>query len=198
MNIRIVNSILFLLLMSLISATWFLRRDFSESNIEILPGMVVSVPFNAFASNTNFPDGKTLQTPGRTSIPREFAPLHYQSTPEDARRAGAELTNPFAAKPQDVLQRGTNLFAVYCQPCHGSGGAGDGKIVQYGFPPPPSLLTEKAVGMKDGQMFHITTFGQNNMPSMASQITRLDRWRVITYVRSLQRQAIAAGQQTTK
>ncbi len=40
--------------------------------------------------------------------------------------------------------------------------------------------------MKDGQLFHVLTYGQNNMPSYASQITRQDRWNVIAYVRSLQ------------
>ncbi len=43
--------------------------------------------------------------------------------------------------------------------------------------------------MKDGQIFHVLTFGQNNMPSYASQLSREDRWNVITYVRSLQKQA---------
>lgn len=196
MNIRTLNILLFLVLVFFIYATRFLRRDFTEPNFVILPGMVVSVPYNAFDPNPNFPDGKTLQTPERTTIPREFPPLHYQATPDDARRAGAELTNPFVANQQDALQGGTRLFAVYCQPCHGVGGTGDGKIVQRGFPPPPSLLGEKALALKDGQMFHIATFGQGNMPSLASQITRSDRWRVITYVRSLQRQATAVSQRT--
>ena len=40
--------------------------------------------------------------------------------------------------------------------------------------------------MKDGQLFHILTHGQNNMASYASQLSREDRWNVIVYVRSLQ------------
>jgi mono/diheme cytochrome c family protein len=43
--------------------------------------------------------------------------------------------------------------------------------------------------MKDGQMFHVLTYGQNNMPSYASQLTEQDRWNVITYVRSIQSSA---------
>lgn len=57
-----------------------------------------------------------------------------------------------------------------------------------GFPPPPSLFAENAVKMKDGQMFHVLSFGQANMASYASQISREDRWKVILYVRSLQAQ----------
>ena len=41
--------------------------------------------------------------------------------------------------------------------------------------------------MKDGQLFHILTYGQNNMPSYASQLSRDDRWNAIIHVRSLQR-----------
>jgi mono/diheme cytochrome c family protein len=62
-------------------------------------------------------------------------------------------------------------------------------VTQRGFPPPPSLLAEHALQMKEGQMFHVLTFGQNNMPSYASQISREDRWNAIAYVRMLQAQA---------
>jgi mono/diheme cytochrome c family protein len=63
---------------------------------------------------------------------------------------------------------------------------------------PPSLLAEHALKMKDGQMFHVLTFGQNNMPSYASQLSREDRWSVIGFVRSLQAQVPATPSATTK
>jgi mono/diheme cytochrome c family protein len=40
--------------------------------------------------------------------------------------------------------------------------------------------------MKDGQLFHVLTYGQNNMPSYASQLSRDDRWNAILYVRTMQ------------
>ena len=58
--------------------------------------------------------------------------------------------------------------------------------------PPASLVAGRALTLKDGQMFHILTYGQNNMASYASQIAREDRWRVILYVRSLQTRAASA------
>src|SRR5205823_12508017 len=70
--------------------------------------------------------------------------------------------------------------------CHGVGGAGNGPVAQRGYPPPPSLLAEHVLKMKDGQLFHVLTYGQNNMPSYASQLSREDRWNVILYVRSMQ------------
>jgi len=97
-----------------------------------------------------------------------------------------ELSNPVKRDSVEELERGAFVFSTFCQPCHGSGGVGDGRIVQHGFPPPPSLLADRAIQMKDGQMFHLLTYGQGNMPSMASQVNTDDRWRVILHIRTLQ------------
>jgi hypothetical protein len=48
------------------------------------------------------------------------------------------------------------------------------------------LREGKSKDMKDGQLFHILTYGQGNMPSYAAQLSQDDRWRVIVHVRSLQ------------
>jgi mono/diheme cytochrome c family protein len=189
-----INIVLLVALIAVVSLTWMLRRDFTERNDEILPGMVESVPYDAFSPNPNFPDGKTLQKPVAGTISRSFTPLPYRATPEDALRAGKELQRPFANEADPEPERGRMMYATYCQPCHGIGGAGDGPVVQRGFPPPSSLLAEKAVKMEDGTMFHIITYGQANMPSLASQMQPLDRWRAIQFVRSLQ----AAQKQTAK
>ncbi len=113
-------------------------------------------------------------------------PLHYGTSEQEAIRAGRELHSPFTGKQQPDLQRGRLIYETYCQVCHGAGGKGDGPAAQRGFPPPPSLLLDHAKNLKDGQIFHIITYGFNNMPSYASQIYRLDRWQVIAYLRKLQ------------
>ncbi len=178
------NLLLLAMLLASSAAHWMLRPDLSRPNMEFAPDMAHGPRYNAFAANPNFADGKTLQHVPDTSIPRGFMPLHYAATPEDAARAGNELTSP-ATGPAG-LKRGEFIFENYCATCHGAGGLGNGPVAQRGFPPPPSLLAEKARKMKDGQLFHVLTYGQNNMPSYASQITRQDRWNVIAYVRSLQ------------
>lgn len=180
------NIALCIAIVVVVALTWMLRRDFTERNLELLPGMVESVPSDAFAPNQNFPDGKTLQAPPPGTIPRSFTPVHYAATPEDAIRAGKELRSPFMQDSVAAIERGRNVFATFCQPCHGAGGLGDGPVVLHGFPPPPSLLAEKAMKLQDGQIFHIITYGQGNMPSLASQIAPLDRWRAVLHVRSLQ------------
>ena len=96
-----------------------------------------------------------------------------------------------AARLQESVQRGAESYAVYCVSCHGATGAGDGTVAKRGFPPPPPLPTGKSVQMKDGQLFHILTYGQGSMSPMAAQLSRDRRWDVINYVRRLQQGAAA-------
>jgi len=93
------------------------------------------------------------------------------------------------------IQRGAQIYGVFCVSCHGAKGAGDGPVTKRGFPPPPPLPTGKSVKMKDGQLFHILSYGQGSMSSMAAQLNRTQRWDVINYVRSLQ-QGAAESQAT--
>ena len=87
------------------------------------------------------------------------------------------------------LARGGDVYRKFCVTCHGPQGAGDGPVTGRGFPPPPSMLTGKSLQMKDGQLFHILTYGQGSMAPLAAQMSRDDRWAVINYVRDLQSKA---------
>ncbi len=91
---------------------------------------------------------------------------------------------------RDSVRRGGDTYRVFCIPCHGPAGGGDGLVAQRGFPPPPSFLTGKSPQMKDGQLFHILTYGQGNMSPMAAQLSPARRWDVINYVRSIQQAAV--------
>jgi mono/diheme cytochrome c family protein len=185
MRHKLVNIALLAVLIALLAVHWALRRDSGVRNFELLPGMVASVPYDAFSRNPNFADGKTLREPVRGTVIRGQMPLHYAATPADAVRAGVELANPLAANGK-VTARGAAVYASFCETCHGPSGKGDGRVAQRGFPTPASLLAPRAVAMADGQMFHVLTYGQGNMPSYAAQISREDRWAAIAYVRTLQ------------
>ena len=172
---------------------WASRRDVRQPNAEFLPDMAHTPRYGAFAANPVFADGKTLQAPPEGTIPRGFMPVRYTASSADAARAGDELSNPFGPRDAAARARGEQVFVTFCAVCHGAGARGDGPVTARGVPPPPSLISGKAATMKDGQLFHIVTFGQKNMASYASQVSREDRWRVILYVRSLQ--TTAAPQQ---
>lgn len=172
------------------------ERDVTRPNYDFLPEaqMVKDVAFDSFAPNPNFSDGVTLRSPPAGTIARGRFPLHYQPTPEDAVRAGQELLNPLSEKDSFWLRRGSVVFANFCEVCHGPTGQGNAPTTQRGFPPPPSLLTERAIRMKDGQMFHVQTYGQGRMPPHAAQLSREDRWSAVLHVRVLQRGDASAGQ----
>jgi mono/diheme cytochrome c family protein len=180
--------VLLVLLAGVLAVAWSVGRDVSQPNYEpLMEGQMGRSPaYDAFAPNPNFADNLTLRLPQPGTIARGQMPLRYQATPIDAVRAGLELHNPFSREDERRRTRGSAVFARFCQVCHGPFGQGDGPITQGGFPPPPSLLADRATRMPDGQMFHVLTFGQGRMPSVAPQLVADDRWCSILYVRQLQ------------
>jgi len=113
-------------------------------------------------------------------------------TPIAAATGKAATSDPeaqFRQRLQASVQRGGDVYQVLCISCHGPQGAGDGPVAKRGFPPPPPLTTGKSAQMKDGQLFHILTYGQGSMAPMAAQLARERRWDVINYVRGMQRAA---------
>ncbi|HNR32861.1 MAG TPA: cytochrome c [Candidatus Hydrogenedentes bacterium] len=193
------NIALFAGIVVTVAMTVSMRRDPTRPNYMFLPEMVYSVAYDAFAPNPVFADGQTLQAPVPGTIARGALPLRYAATPEDALRAGEELANPFALPAGDDaddesrhnLERGDQVYRSFCIPCHGPTGNGDGPVALRGYPPPPSLLAEHAVHMKDGQMFHVLTYGQGNMASYAAQVSPEDRWNAVLHVRAMQQRAAA-------
>ena len=164
----------------------FGRRDISEPHFEVMPDMVHSIPYDAFSANRDALEGRALGPAVPGTIPRGFMPVHYEATKEDAARAGEELNNPFQVTDDEAVGRGQFVFATFCTPCHGGDGMGTGPVVMRGFPAPPPLTGETVVNMKDGQMFHVITYGGENMPPHAAQVSAEDRWKAILHMRVLQ------------
>lgn len=185
MRISAVNAVLLGAIVLLLPLHWILPSDPARRNYEVLPDMARSAAYHSFAPNPNFANGMTLREPVPGTIIRGQMPLHYTASKADAERAGRELVSPFVGD-KNALARGAIVFANFCETCHGPLGKGDGLVAKRGFPAPPSLLAPRALGLKDGQLFHILTYGQANMPSYAAQVDRDDRWCAIEYVRKLQ------------
>jgi len=187
MPLRVINSLLLLIFLATLALNWAVRPERDRPHFEILPEMVRSAAAESFSPSPVFADGKTLQMPAPGTVARGLLPLHYQATPEDGRRAGEDLTNPYSSVDENALQRGASVYVNFCLACHGASRAGDGPVARRGYPPPPA----QPPPIKDGEMFHITTYGRGNMPSHAAQLSRQDRWKVILYIRALQQKAVA-------
>lgn len=160
------------------------ERNPKKTGYELLPDMAHSMPYDAFAPNPVTRDGKTLQLPPPGSIPRGFLPYHYGNTPEEAERAGREVTDPIPVTPAS-LARGKKVYETFCSVCHGDQGKGDGPLIPK-FPNPPSYTSKKVQDYPEGRLFHIITRGSGMMASYASQISPEDRWKVVQYVQTLQ------------
>lgn len=183
------NWLLLVLVAAVLALNWGIEPDPTLRNFEVLPGMVTPVAYESFTANTVLPQGMTMQVPPAGTVPRGRLPLHFAASPEEGVRAGLELENPFSINDPEAVARGEFIFDTYCRACHGATGEGDGPVATRGFPTPASLLAPKARNMADGQIFHVVTFGQGNMPGHASQIEPGDRWRVALWVRQLQEEA---------
>jgi hypothetical protein len=85
-----------------------------------------------------------------------------------------------------VLERGRERFNIYCSPCHGWVGDGQGMIVKRGFSPPPSLHEQRLRDAPAGHFFHVITHGHGAMYSYASRVPPEDRWAIVAYIRALQ------------
>jgi mono/diheme cytochrome c family protein len=193
MNLYRINVGLLVLLVVTLAGAWSLRTDPTRPNWQWMPDMVYSPAYDSFRPNPNFANGQTLQAPPRGTIARGQVVWHSTAAPEDAIRAGQELVAGVNLQDPATIERGAEVYRVFCRMCHGPQGMGDGPVARRGYPPPPPLPAGKSVEMRDGQLFHILTYGQGSMAPYASQISPPDRWNVIAYVRKLQADARPAA-----
>jgi len=91
---------------------------------------------------------------------------------------------PFEITAAD-LDRGQQRFNIYCSPCHGRTGEGNGMVVQRGFRQAANL-PQRAPALPAGQIFDTITNGFGAMLDYKAQIQPEDRWRIVAYLRALQ------------
>ncbi len=138
-----------------------------------------------------FPDGRSARDPVPGTVARGHLELDAhlvrgQAGPAGAGEAGGPATTfPFPVTAA-VVARGRERFDVFCSPCHGRTGDGDGMVVRRGFLPPPTLHSEPMRRHPVGHFFQVITEGYGAMPSYARQIDPRDRWAIVAYVRALQ------------
>ena len=157
-----------------------------ETPIWIKHGMEFQPKLLPYGRTNMFPDGRDMQVPPEGTVATGLLKeddLFY--------RGGADTAH-FGANPMKIdaalLERGQDRFQIYCTPCHGRTGVGNGMVIAHGFPvPPPNFQDDRIVNMPDGQVFHTITYGVRNMPSYGKQIPEEDRWAIVAYLRALQR-----------
>lgn len=100
-----------------------------------------------------------------------------------ARTAALDTPPPVDAA---LLERGRQRYEVFCTPCHGLTGEGDGMIVQRGFPAPPSYHEPRLRAAPARYFVDVMTKGYGVMYSYAARVEPRDRWAIAAYIRALQ------------
>lgn len=181
----------FLPALAALAALPLLNRDYLRRNVSWDGGMMVPVAYQAFDPLPFLPGGQVLQAPPKGTVPRSgLAPFPYGPGKAEAERAGRELTNPFPPT-QENFSRGKLVYERSCAACHGRDGDNNSSvIVARGLLAPSILVSPVVRNLPDGHLFHVATFGgPQKMKGLGDIISREDRWKVVLYIRELQKAA---------
>jgi cytochrome c5 len=100
--------------------------------------------------------------------------------------AARVLTNPLVLNDQ-VLEEGKVLYTSYCAACHGENGQGEGKVAAI-YKGVPAYNKGRVALVSGGHIFHTITHGKGRMWPHGAQINPVDRWKIVHYVQTLQKQ----------
>lgn len=168
--------------------------------VQIIRNMATQEKGKAYRPDTTgvFASGRIAQepVPGTVAIGSIDEDLHLNRGEDEKGQAVQTFPSSLKAAdgtiPDSLADRGKGRYAIYCTPCHGATGAGEGTVGQKaldGGPrllvPPPSFNDERRKGLVAGQIYKAITEGVNagNMPSYAHQISVHDRWAITAYIR---------------
>jgi mono/diheme cytochrome c family protein len=128
------------------------------------------------------------------AVQRAHTAIPSGTAPRGTAARAAALLSPGAPSTPELLDRGRNRFLIFCSPCHGARGRGDGLVVSRGFPAPPSYHQKRLREAPPQHIVSVITNGTGIMHSYADRIAAEDRWAIAHHVKSLQRaEAQAAG-----
>ena len=102
---------------------------------------------------------------------------------------------------QELVERGQERFDIYCSPCHGRVGDGNGMISKRGFDlrrPVGNYHTDRLRKMPAGHFYDVITNGYGTMYSYASRVEPQDRWAIVAYIRALQLSQMATPAQAER
>ncbi len=166
--------------------------------VHIVPDMDSQEKFKAQRKNAFFADNRSMRADvaGTVAQGELRADDHFY-----AGKVNGAFAKTFPAQVDISMQtmaRGQEKFGIYCAPCHGQDGAGQGMVhqraralLQGTWVPPTDLHQENLLYKPVGELFDNISRGIRNMPPYARQIDVADRWAVVFYLRALQRSRAA-------
>jgi mono/diheme cytochrome c family protein len=149
--------------------------------------------YDPLEASAFFPDGRSARPLVPGTVPRGALaeePAFYSGVDEDDSLLNE---NPLPIT-LELLERGRERYDIYCSPCHGIDGYGEGMIVVRGFPPPQSFHIDRLRQAPDGYYFFVISNGFGRMFSYDYRIKPHDRWAIVAYIRALQLSQFAEEQ----
>jgi mono/diheme cytochrome c family protein len=140
--------------------------------------------YTAYKASDFFADGRSARPLIEGTVAQGH--LNQDELLYTGRVGGQPATQfPFAIDAA-VMRRGRERYDIFCSPCHGLTGEGDGMVVQRGYRRPPSFHIDRLRQAPPGHLYDVMANGFGAMPDYAAQIPVRDRWAIAAYMRALQ------------
>jgi mono/diheme cytochrome c family protein len=140
--------------------------------------------YEAYEASTSFADGRASRAAPAGTVARGW--LREDEALYTGKLNGQPVESiPFAITYDDI-KRGQERFNIYCSPCHGRLGDGNGMVVQRGLRQAASFHQDRLRQERMGYFFDVITNGFGAMQGYAEQVPVRDRWLIAAYVRALQ------------
>jgi mono/diheme cytochrome c family protein len=134
---------------------------------------------NPLSPSSFFKDGRSERPLSENTVPRGSLAEDALFVPKDSNAFPLPLT-------AELMQRGQERYGIFCAPCHGLQGDGQGMVAMRGMKHPPSYHQERLRQVPNGYLYDVATYGFGAMYGYSAQIPPGDRWAIIAYVRALQ------------
>jgi mono/diheme cytochrome c family protein len=141
--------------------------------------------FDPLEQNEMFADHRAARPLVEGTVPRGF--LREDKAFYSGKLPDGTLMTTLPVKiDKALLLRGQDRFDVFCSPCHGRTGDGNGMVVQRGFKQPTSYHTDRLRAQPVGYFYDVMTNGFGTMQDYSAQVSPQDRWAIAAYIRALQ------------
>lgn len=163
--------------------------------------------YTALQPSTLFEDGNSSQPAPADTVPMASGSIASTSSGRRSQKVFVENTGVATPVPLgmdgqplvphetysnplpmtlSLLMRGQERYNIYCAPCHGYSGEGNGMVVQRGFPAPPSFHEPKLRAAADSHFYEVITHGYGLMYPYGGRVEAGDRWAIVAYLRAVQ------------
>ena len=186
----------------------FQGSQMRQPPFELFPDMDRQAKLRPQEPNHFFANGISSQLPPAGTVARS-QPIQtvngdvytFEDSPVNTGRVTGTTnfveTNPLPVN-EALLQRGHDRFDIYCAPCHGRTGDGNGITKKIGVMAAVANLHDKRiVELADGEIFDTITHGKSTMGAVGPLLPTPDRWAVVAYLRALQLSWLGAKEDLT-